>query len=413
MKRPFTLLLTLALTVTPHAAWATSHDTDNSDLPASAAEQEQYMPGTDAPEPSGFITQLLNNSLARAMEPQPEGKPRLGRTLKDYVSPPRFGGYFIGTYKYSDQDGAKGGDGFNQRFIRLYVDGTILNDFNYRLQMQVSGNSPHMKDFFVEWAHWKEFKVKVGQFKRPFSFENPYNPWDVGAGDYSQLVRKLAGIGDYNGEPGAAGGRDQGIQLQGDLFPVSTDKHRLIHYQVGLFNGQGVNTGDRNGRKDLIGTLQVQPLKDLFIGLFGWTGNYVGTTDKTARTVTVDRNRWGAGIKYEHGGWSARAEYVHSQGHKVSDHDHADGTVSGTGEADAWYATVGIPLTPWLKTYLKYDAYRDQATWSTMKSIYSIAPNFQIHKNLMLQLQYNHVCDKVAGTDRCYNEVWAETYVRF
>ena len=111
------------------------------------AEGEDYMPGTDAPEPAGFITELLNHSLERAMQPQPEGKPKLGRTLTDYVSAPKFGGYFIGTYKYSDQDGAKGGEGFNQRFIRLYMDGTILKDFNYRLQLQVNGSSPHMKDF--------------------------------------------------------------------------------------------------------------------------------------------------------------------------------------------------------------------------------------------------------------------------
>jgi len=381
--------------------------------PADEVEQEEYMPGTDAPEPAGFITELLNNSLGGVMEKQPEGKPRLGRTLKDYASAPKFGGYFIGTYKYSDQDGAKGGEGFNQRFIRVYLDGTILNDFNYRIQMQVNGSSPHMKDFFVEWAHWKELKVKVGQFKRPFAFENPYNPWDVGLGDYSQLVRKLAGIGDYNGEASATGGRDQGVQLQGDLFPVGKDKHRFIHYQVGVFNGQGINTGDKNGRKDLIGTLQVQPVKDLFIGFFGWTGNFVGTTSKTGKTVTVDRNRWGVSAKYEHNGWSARAEYVHSEGHKISDYDHEDGSVSGTGEADAWYATVGVPCTPWMKTYLKYDAYRDQATWSNMRTMYCVAPNFQIHKNLMLQLQYNYVCEKNVGVEKCYNEVWVETYVRF
>ena len=376
-------------------------------------QTEKPMPGSDEPEPAGFITEMINNALERAMPPQSEGTPKLGRTLKEYASAPKFGGYFIGTYKYSDQEGAKGGEGFNQRLIRLYVDGTILKDFNYRIQLQVNGSSPHMKDFFVEWAHWKELKVKVGQFKRPFTFENPYNPWDVGLGDYAQMVRKLAGIGDFNGEVGATGGRDQGVQLQGDLFPVGKDKHRLIHYQVGVFNGQGINTGDKNGRKDLIGTLQVQPVKDLFLGFFGWTGNFVGTTTKTGKEVTVDRNRWGVSMKYEHEGWSARAEYAHAQGHKISDYDREDGQVSGTGESDGWYATVGIPCTPWLKTYLKYDAYRDCGNWSNVRSMYCVAPNFQIHKNLMLQIQYNYVNERRDGTDHHYNEIWAETYVRF
>ena len=46
-----------------------------------------------------------------------------------------------------------------------------------------------------------------------------------------------------------------------------------------------------------------------------------------------------------------------------------------------------------------------------MKSIYSIAPNFQIHKNLLLQLQYNYVDNKIKSSH--WNELWAEFYVRF
>mgnify|MGYP003311399481 FL=1 len=115
--------------------------------------------------------------------------------------------------------------------------------------------------------------------------------------------------------------------------------------------------------------------------------------------------------KYDANDFTVRAEYAHSTGHKVSDYQ-SDGTWSGTGRADAWYATVGIPCTPWLKTYLKYDAYRDDATWGTTKTIYSVAPNIQIHKNLMFQPQFNYVHDRnLAKSDYC--ELWLETYVRF
>ena len=48
-----------------------------------------------------------------------------------------------------------------------------------------------------------------------------------------------------------------------------------------------------------------------------------------------------------------------------------------------------------------------------MKTMYSVAPNFQLHKNLMFQLQYNYVNDKSSSVDSHYNEVWVETYVRF
>ena len=324
--------------------------------------------------------------------------PELGRKLTDYASAPKFGGYFIGKYAYSDQDGAKGGAGFSQRLIRVYVDGTILGDFKYRVQAQVNNSTFHMKDYFVEWSPSKEVAVKVGQYKRAFLFENPYNPWDVGAGDYSQISNNLAGISDKDGNVGN-GGRDQGLQVQGDLFPSEQDGHRFIHYQLQVMNGQGINAGDKNGRKDFIGSLQVQPIKDLYIGVFGWTGDYVKANNETA-----DRNRWAASVKYEHNDWTVRAEYAHAQGILAN--------YTGEGKADAWYATVGVPCTPWLKVYAKYDAYRSDKSWESTKSIYSIIPNFQIHKNLMLQLQYNYVHNRQLVNPN-YNELWAEMYVRF
>jgi hypothetical protein len=351
-------------------------------------------------------------------EPAPaEKKALLSGKLSDYASTPKFGGYFIGKYAYSDQEGAHDGDAFSQRMIRLYVDGTILGDFKYRIQAQVNNSSFHMKDYFVEWAHWKELTVKVGQYKRAFTFENPYNPWNVGVGDYSQVARHLAGISDKDGSV-VNGGRDQGIQLAGDLLPSKKDGHRFIHYQLQVMNGQGINAGDKNGRKDFIGTLQVQPIKDLYIGVFGWTGNYVksvttttypvvdGKAVPTSKTTSteIDRNRWAAAVKYEHNDWSARAEYAHAQGLLAN--------YAGEGKTDAWYATLGVPCTPWLKVYGKYDAYRPTKSWQTVKTIYSIVPNFQIHKNLLMQLQYNHVHDR-ALADKDYNELWAELYVRF
>ena len=334
-----------------------------------------------------------------------------GRTLTDYVSKPKVGGYFIGYYKYSDLETAHGGDGFNARLVRAYIDGSVLKDFNYRFQVEFN-KTVHLKDAFIEWARFKEFKVKFGQYKRAFTFENPYNPWEVGVGDYSQLVKKLAGFSDYTATEysGSNGGRDIGLQFQGDLFPVGNDKHRLIHYQLAVYNGQGINVADADDKKDLIGTLQVQPVKDLYLGVFGWKGYY------TSNGVTVERNRYAVGAKYEHNGWTARAEYAHHQGQKIVDYEVVDGvavlkSTASNGLADAWYATIGVPFTDWFKCYVKYDVYRDGANSDGMKSIYSVAPNFQLHKNLLFQLQYNYVDDHVLG--KKYNEIWAQAYIRF
>lgn len=380
---------------------------DDTEALVSDVQTSENIIGTDATEPSGFITEALNNAIASSMNNLDDDNVEYGRSITKYASAPKFGGYAIGKYSYTDQDTKMGGDGFNARLIRVYVDGTILNDFKYRIQMELNGDKKaHIKDFTLEWAKYKEFSVKVGQFKRAFTFENPYNPWDVGTGDYSQLVKKLAGMGDYNGEA-SMGGRDQGLQIAGDLFPISDDKHRLIHYQLAVYNGQGINVKDENGNKDLIGTIQFQPIKDLYIGLFGWDGKY------TSSGITVDRHRYNVGVKYEHNSWTVRGEYAHSQGHKISDYNKTTGIWAGNGKADAWYMSVGVPVNDWFKCYVKYDTYRDDATWSTAKSIYSICPNIQLHKNLMFQVQYNYVNDKTAARDKHYNELWAETYFRF
>lgn len=422
MNRYKNLFLATLLACVPAFAEA-----ESTEIASEVSGESEFM--SDERLQDGFVTHLLNNAIEKQMSKADgsasgkEEKMTFGRKITKYVSAPKFGGYIIGSYKYNSQEGQNNGPGFGVRLVRVYVDGTIFKDFKYRLQVELNGN-PHLKDYFIDWTHWKEFGVKIGQFKRSFTFENPYNPWDVGVGDYSQLSKKFAGFGDYCGEA-SMGGRDQGLQVHGDLFPIGKDKHRLLHYELGIYNGQGINATDKNKRKDIIGTLQVQPIKDLFVGFFGWNGNTV------LNGLTVDRKRWGVGVKYEHNDWSVRGEFVKSKGKAVKskagekyiviDTDGNEHQMQGpttyfidesTDKADAWYMTVGVPCTKWLKVYGKYDAYRSNGEWNTLKTIYSVCPNFQIHKNLMLQLQYNYVHDKTAA-DRDYHEFWVETYVRF
>ena len=340
--------------------------------------------------------------------------PRAKWKRSEVASVPKLGGYIVGTYKYNSQPGDHGGDGFGMRHARLYIDGTVLKDFKYRMQLEFCG-TPHVKDAFVSWSHWKELEIKVGEYKRCFTFENPYNPWDVGVGDYSQLVKKFAGYGDRVGEA-SMGGRDLGLQIQGDAFSSKKDGHAQLHYAVAVYNGQGINRRDQNHQKDFIGTLQWSPIQDLWIGAFGWKGNWTDTNTN----ITVDRNRFAVGAKYEgkKNHWSARAEYARSYGYKASDYVAATATTAaywkGGDVADAWYLTLGAPVWRWIKLYGKYDVYRDYANRSSMHTIYSLAANLQPHKNLMLQVQYNlHDQHTGSSTSTQYHQAWVQAYVRF
>ena len=62
---------------------------------------------------TSFLTaSSLLASFAQGGEQTPQAKPVFSRTLSECVTTPKFGGYFIGKYGYSDQDGKHGGDGF-------------------------------------------------------------------------------------------------------------------------------------------------------------------------------------------------------------------------------------------------------------------------------------------------------------
>lgn len=356
----------------------------------------------------GFLTQYLNSAISKGMTSK--GKPledslRYGRKVTDYVNAPVFGGYIVGKYSYTDKGNAAVNNSFETRLVRAYVSGFVLRDFKYRIQVELR-NTPAMRDYTLEWLRYKEFQVKVGQFKRCFTFENPANPWDIGFGGYSQMAMRMCAFGaeDPSGEA-AQNGRDQGLQFSGDLFPVGRDRHRLVHYKAAVYNGSGQNVKENNNNKDWIGQFQLQPVKDFVVALFGWTGSYkIGS-------VEVNRNRWGVSSQYLYKDWTFRAEYAHHTGHNAS--RYSGGVFTDAGKADGWYATVGIPITPWLNTYVKYDVYRKDALWGTSRSLYSVCPNFQLHKNLKFQLQYNFVDDRSNPADRYYSELWAQTYVRF
>ena len=73
------------------------------------------------------------------------------------------------------------------------------------------------------------------------------------------MINRLSGFGDRAGEK-SSGGRDIGVQLSGDILPNASGR-KLLHYQVGVYNGEGINRSDKNNQKDIIGGIWVMPMK--------------------------------------------------------------------------------------------------------------------------------------------------------
>lgn len=318
-------------------------------------------------------------------------------------SKPKLSGYAILQYQYSGQHEAES-NSFNLRMVRLSLDGRILGDFAYKLQGQINGNtstlgdSPRLVDAYVEWQKLPFLKIKAGQFKRPFTFENPMNPIDQGFMGYGQNIMKLAGFNDRVGEH-SSNGRDIGVQLQGDLLKTKAGRP-LLHYQIGVFNGQGINTKDVDNQKDVIGGLWVMPVEGLRIGAFGWTGSYARKGDDGVKSLA--KRRYAISGEYVFDDWTFRSEYIHSTGYgfntvynQSSDTKKDEVNYDAGDKADGFYA---LAIAPVIKKKLhvkaRYDLYRPRAEWGTSKTFYEVGVDYLFAKNLQINLEYAFVNDR-------------------
>lgn len=382
------------------------------------------------------IASLALAALALTSASAQENTPKLS-VLSDI----KFSGYVMSQYQYSDQD-SKESNSFNIRMVRMALEGRLMKDFYWKVQLQVNGNtsdlgsSPRMVDAFAEWQKYEAFKIKAGQFKRPFTFENPMHPITQGFMGYSQNVSKLAGFSDRTGEH-ASNGRDIGVQIQGDLIKNAAGRN-LLHYQVGVFNGQGTNHKDVDQRKDVIGGIWVSPVKGLRIGAFGWTGsaarkgtwdvidanhNVVKNEDGSVKTHSgvrsLSKNRYAFSAEYAANDWTVRSEYIHSQGYgftkTLTSGKETDCNVNYAAgdQADGFYALMIAPVIS-KKLYAKarYDLYRPRAEWGTSRTQYEIGANYWIGKSIMIGAEYARINDRsLAKPD--YNMIDVEFDVKF
>ena len=356
--------------------------------------------------------------------------------VPQWVNNIKFSGYGMLQYQGTDQEDAKSNT-FNLRLARFILDGKI-GDFDWRAQIQgTNATGPgqptvQLVDLYAEWRKYPEFKIRAGQFKRAFTYENPTHPITQGWRGYADVINNLSGFGDRTGEK-SSGGRDIGIQFSGDLFP-NADGRRLFHYQIGIYNGEGINQKDADNRKDIIGGIWVMPIKGLRIGAFGWTGTKgsisatqtvtsvletnppVVTTNKVTTTLTsVRKNRYAISAEYSQGEYMFRSEYLHSQGwgaasagNNVRTIDYIKGD-----KADGWYVFGIVPIIKGkLHAKARYQCYRAQKEWDTAKTSYEAGLNYFFTKNLEMHLEYARINDrKLEKHD--YNLVDLEMDFRF
>ena len=314
---------------------------------------------------------------------------------------------------------------FNVRRARLDFKGSITKNLEYRVQADMAAG-PKLVDGFVKVKLQKYFNIQVGQFKIPFTFENPQSPLTLEGVEYAQVISKLSGYSDISGVKTYSGGRDVGVMIYGDLFSFEHNRKQIpiLTYKLGMFNGNGMNNKDANLSKDIAGSIEVCPgVKGLMLAVSYYDGNYkLDNTFEINDTTKVNffeknavRERLTFGGKYENGRLTVRSEYITGK----TEMANKDGIY--TLDSDGFYVTGGYWFNikckesgqvQRIRPVARYDFFRqDIHNPEKNSTYYMVGIDWWPYSNLRLLLNYT-MKDK-PGFDYMGNLWQAQLSVKF
>lgn len=210
---------------------------------------------------------------------------------------PKVTGLINTRYTYDDEANVK--HNADIRRVRLGVKGQLHEKFDYYIQAEYE-TTVKVIDAYFRWKIMPELNVQVGEFKTETSLETTYGPANWLVIENPTAVAKLNSYDDLSGIK--SNGRDIGLRLYGSFFH-KTD-FNVLRYSVGVYNGAGINMKDNNNKKDVVGYLWINPLKQLTISGGYYSGSY------GPKGNTHVRNRASSGIEWKDRKLTVRGEYL-------------------------------------------------------------------------------------------------------
>ena len=326
---------------------------------------------------------------------------------KDFASRITLNGYAQGGWSYQDAND-KPQNAYNLKRTLLWAKARITDRWSF---MFMHDFSSVVQEYYTDYRVTKgnELTVRFGQFKHSYTMENPMSPTQLELVDvYSQAVLYLAGEGP---DPlnGVNYGRDMGLEVYGDLA------NGVVHYNLGLMSGQGINRKDQNNQKDFIAKLELRPIDGFRVVASGYlgTGCAVGTAAWNPEINVGDnykRNRYSVGAEYKTQPYtgskykearpaSVRAEWLGGQ----------DGNVGSRGG----YVTTCIPVVDALDIVASGETFdRNTKVDGWDQTNLTIGLQYWFYKKCRMQLQYTRcMCGDMIGKD--YNWLQAQMQVAF
>ena len=329
--------------------------------------------------------------------------------LKDFTSRITLNGYAQGGWSYQDPNGQKQ-NSYNLKRTLLWAKARITDRWSF---MFMHDFSSVVQEFYTDYriSNDKSLSVRLGQFKHSYTMENPMSPTQLELIDvYSQAVLYLAGEGP---DPlnGVNYGRDMGLMVFGDLA------NNLLHYELALMSGQGINRKDQNNQKDFIAKLEVKPFDGFRIVGSGYLGTGNAVNDSVVKwnpTIKKEenykRNRYSVGAEYKTRPYS-KAKYKEARPASIRAEwlGGKDGDVNSRGG----YATLCIPVVDALDVVASGETFdRNTGVDGWDQTNLTVGLQYWYYKKCRLQLQYTRcLCGDMIGDD--YNWLQAQVQVAF
>ncbi|MCQ2289257.1 MAG: OprO/OprP family phosphate-selective porin [Muribaculaceae bacterium] len=298
--------------------------------------------------------------------------------VREHVS---LNGYAQGGWQYHDKSSPS--NEFSVDKIIFIAEGRFNDKISALFMYDFRKSALH--ELWVNYKPCKGVNIKVGEFKTPFSIENPISPAILEDITLTSLVTTDMIMGSNPLMMPAGAGRDLGITVYGDLLD------KKLSYDLALMNGAGRNIKDINSQKDFVARLSYRPLKELMLSgsMVLGTGN-VDVCPNSEGVLVCDaapgvtgfkangnftRNRFAAGFQLKTAPANLRAEYMWGK-----DGDYNSNGCYVTGSLN----NLLVKKLDLIASYDHLDNFRG------IQNRYTVGLQYWFYKYCRVQLNYNH-----------------------
>ena len=302
------------------------------------------------------------------------------------------GGYLQLQAEFGDSPDARF-NGIEDRFLmrraRVNIQGSFLENFEYKLEMDLGANSitektgasGQLADLFLNWNKFEYANIKAGQYKTHFG-------WEQIVSDTKMLTIERSLPNDR-----LTDGRQVGTSVTGSVL------EKRLSYAVGMFNGTSVNNSF-NDNDHFLYTARVQGTAvktewnkrpvEWNVGVNALSSKDAGISKSglglTGNLFTGDRNAWGLDTQVKVGLFDLQAEYLRNR------FEPGNSTPANGFEADGWYVLGGFYVVPkYFQTVVKYETFDpDSGVNNNTSDVWTFGLNYYI-KGDDLKLMANYL----------------------